>query len=497
MELPHLSQDRDDPVVDQVARHYRRAIEQGRLRPGDRLPTIRAVAQHTGVNRATVQDAYRQLQELGLVSATVGRGTSVIAPSEVVGLEEHPISPGARAAWQHLRDQTRMPAADPAVPTVANFAELLPDHDLFPVEDFRSSLERVLERQGGRLLLYGQPTGDLELRQQLAERDVGPDTGGSAADAEEILVTNGAQQGIDLVLRAFTRPGDAVAVAIPTYHHLFGLLKVHGLNLAPLRAGPDGIHVDDLAKALARPDVRLLYLMPSFHNPTGRTLNLAARKTVMKMAAESRVPVLEDEFQLELRFRGKALPSLRSLDPRGLTVTVRTLSKGLFPGVRLGWVHARQDVLGPIAALKRYIDLETSPLLQAALVDFTRRGALESYLEPLRAELGRRHQAAQRALAKSMPEGSSWSTPDGGFALWVEAPAVVSGRDLAAGAAARGVLVSPGQLFHPDDEPVSGVRLSLSRTDETQIQEGIQVLGACASELLAQAQSPSNRPLFL
>lgn len=491
MELPQLSPDRDEPVVEQVARHYRRAIEEGRLRPGDRLPTIRAVAQHTGVNRATVQDAYRRLQESGLVAATVGRGTSVVASPPGTGRKEPPISPGARAAFQHLRDQAQVPAADPENPIVANFAQLLPDHDLFPVGEFRNSLEQVLERRGGRLLLYGEPTGDLELRQLLAARD--GDSG-----AEEILVTNGAQQGIDLVLRAFTRPGDAVAVAVPTYHHLFGLLKAHSLHLAPLRAGADGsIDGDDLAQALARPDVRLLYVMPTFHNPTGRTLSLEVRKALMKVVRKSRVPVLEDEFELELRFRGKVLPSLRSLDSRGLTVTVRTFSKGLFPGVRLGWMHAPQGVLGPMAALKRYIDLDTSSLLQAALVDFVRQGALDKYLETLREELRRRHQVAQQVLGEVMPEGSTWSDPDGGFALWVEAPAGIDGRELAARAAARGVLVSPGQLFHPEDEAVSGVRLSLSRTDEKQIQEGITILGECASELLARAQSPSNRPLFL
>jgi DNA-binding transcriptional MocR family regulator len=392
-----------------------------------------------------------------------------------------------------------MPEADRVVPTVANFAELLPDHDLFPVQGFRESLERVLQNNGGKLLRYGQPTGALELRQLLAERDRDPgtDPGSDTADADEILVTNGAQQGIDLVLRAFTRPGDAVAVAIPTYHHLFGLLKAHGLHVAPLRAGPDGIDTDDLARALARPDVRLLYLMPTFHNPTGRTLDLRARESVMGLVRQSRVPVLEDESELELRFRGEALPSFRSLDPRGLTVTVRTFSKGLFPGVRLGWVHAHRDVLGPMGALKRYTDLETSPLLQAALVDFAGRGGLDGHLESLRAELGRRHRAAVQALHKAMPTGSSWSEPDGGFALWLEGPRGVDGRDLAARALARGVLVSPGQLFCPGDDSVPGMRLSLSRSNEAEIQTGIRVLGRCASELAAHTESPSNSPLFL
>ena len=402
--------------------------------------------------------------------------------------------------------QRRLPGAEPGTPLVANLAELLPDQELFPVEEFQRSLTSVLQRRGGELLNYGQPTGDRELRRLLAERDRDPESGGDpghvdTSDPTEILVTNGAQQGIDLVLRAFTRPGDAVAVAIPTYHHLFGLLKAHGLQLVPLRAGPEGIDRGDLERTLRRPDVRLLYLMPTFHNPTGRTMDDAERRAVMELVRETDVPVLEDEFELELRFRGKPLQSLRRLDPRGLTVTVRTFSKGLFPGVRLGWIQARPDVLGPMAALKRYIDLETSPLLQAALVDFMRRGALDRYLKTLGQELAVRHRVAQEALAEAMPEGASWSDPDGGFALWVEGPPGVDGGQLAAAAAGHGVLVSPGQLFHPDTtsdtSTVPGVRLSLSRANAEQIRNGIAVLGRCAGELAQQTLSPAGRPLFL
>ncbi|MCA8956174.1 MAG: PLP-dependent aminotransferase family protein [Planctomycetes bacterium] len=483
MDLPDLRRDAAAPLVDQLVDHYRAAIREGRVRPGDRLPTIRAVASGAGVTRATVEGAYRRLQTLGLVAATVGRGTVVCGDAE-----PNVLSPGARAALDHLSQQP-MPAAQP---DAIDLAQLSPDHALFPAVDFAESLQRVLARRGSELLGYGQPTGDLELRRLLAAMtDTPPEQA-----IEHILVTNGAQQGLDLVLRAFTRPGDAVAVPVPTYHHLLGLLKAQELRAVPVRGSADGIDLDDLARVLGRDDVRLLYLMPTFRNPTGSTLDLAQRQRLVEIVARTTVPVLEDEFDLDLRFRGAPLPSLFRLDPRQLTVTVRTFSKGLFPGVRLGWVHAGPEVFAPLAALKRYIDLETSPLLQAALVDFLRSGAADRHLTALRDEVRDRHAAAQQALEQHMPDGFRWTRPDGGFALWVEGPPGFDGIRLAQAAAERGVLVAPGCLFHPSDASVPGVRVSLCRAGGQQVRTGIEILGRCAAELLGPA-SPSRQPFLL
>ena len=485
MDLPSLNRNSPNPLVDQVVSHYRLAIEGGQLRPGEHLPPIRTMADRVGLTRTTVQDAYRQLQDLGLVSATVGRGTVVRGEPR----DRDVLSPGAQAVYRHL---VQLPhSRESGEKLVCNFAELQPDQALFPVEEFTASLQRVLASRGPELLGYGQPTGDLQLRRLLAAMNGSTPT----ADPDDVLVTNGAQQGIDLVLRTFARPGDGVAVAVPTYHHLFGLLEAHDLRLVPLLSTPDGLDLDDVRRVLARDDVRLLYLMPTFHNPTGRTMDLEARQELMQVVRGSRVPVLEDEFELDLRFAGESLPSLRTLDDRGLTVTVRTFSKGLFPGVRMGWIHAGPEVIGPMAALKRYMDLETSPLLQAALVDFLQSGAEERYLNELRAMMRRRHAAAQEALSQHMPSGFTWTKPDGGFALWVEGPAGFDGEALARAAADRGVLVSPGRLFHPVDVVDPGLRLSLSRADETQIREGIRILGQCVAT--TPTGSPSHRPIIL
>lgn len=490
-DLPQLERASRQPLVEQIVRHYRSAIQHGRLRPGDRMPTIRDVAQRLKVTRNTVQEAYRRLALTGLVASTVGRGTQVTGTPD--DGPQSLLSPAAQAVRRQSETAPQVPAMPPGTEVQANFAELLPDTDQFPVDAFRSSLERVMRARGGDLLNYGHPAGDPELRALLASRREGADT---PCTPEEILITSGAQQGIDLVLRTFAAPGDAVAVPVPSYHVLFGLLAAHGLELVPIPTDASGMDLAELERVLARPGVRLLYLMPTFHNPTGRTLDLAQREELMRVVQKTRVPVLEDEFQRELRVEGEPLPFLRDLDRRKLTITQRTFSKGLFPGARTGWVQASPQILSSMVALKRVADLETSPLLQAALVDFLRSGALDDHLEQVSGELRERHRAMQSALAECMPEGVRWSRPEGGFALWLEGPPGMDGDRVADLAARRGVMVTPGRVFDPQAQPSPCLRLSLSRVTPPQIRAGIEILAGVVNEQIARA-NPLQRTNFL
>lgn len=490
LDLPELDRSSSLSLAQQIAEHFAAAIRHGHFGPGDRLPTIRGVAERVGVTRSTVQEAYRQLTASGLTSGAVGRGTTVAATeSDSAG---QPLSPFASAALRQLQDSPRNLEVRPGQRIVADFAHLQPDDEAFPVGDLRRALDAVLGDGGGRLLNYGHPTGLPDLRECLAERERAHDPN---VTAEHVLITSGAQQAMDLVLRTFTSPGDVVAVPVPSYQQLFGLFKSHGVALEPVRSGADGPDLDDLRRALAVRHVRLLCLMPTFHNPTGATLDVAQRQALMDVVAETRVPVLEDEYERPLRFAGEALPTLRSMDPRGLTVTVHTFSKGLFPGIRIGWAHADPAVLAPMAAVKRFMDLETSPLLQAGLCELVRSGAFDRYLVDLRAELARRHAAAGAALAEHVP-GARWSEPDGGFALWVEFEGEGAGDRVAQRAAERGVMVTPGRVFDPLGRPSRGFRLSLSRAPTDVIERGIQILGQAARDVLSP--SPQDQPpLFL
>jgi DNA-binding transcriptional MocR family regulator len=491
--LPDLDPTAPAPLVEQIAAYYAGAIRDGRLRAGERLPPIRVAARACDVGRATVQEAYRLLAEDGLVEATVGRGTTVRAQHEgemagvvpVAGAPAavHSLSAYALAA---LRRSQEMPGALP-LPSgrdlVANFAELAPDGDRFPVDEWRAAMDAVLQRRGAEVLGYGDdPHGLPELRACIAERVRDVDPGARAAD---ILITAGAQQALDLVLRTLCAPGDTVLVSDPSYHQMLGLLRAHGLQVVSIPFGADGLDLDVLRRQLRRDGVRLVYLMPTFHNPTGRTLDLAQRRALIDVVAATSVPMVEDEYQHSLRFAGAPLPTLRSLDPRRQTMTVATFSKELFPALRIGWVQADAELLAAMAAVKRFMDLETSPLLQAALVEFLQKGCLDRHLDDLRGELRRRHAALRAACRAHLPAECSVTEPDGGFVAWLELPEPGMGDRLADLAIARGVRVVPGRVFDLHGRPSRGVRLCLARADVQQIDAGIAELGACVREMLA------------
>lgn len=488
--LPELDPTSATALSEQVARYYARAIEDGRVMVGERLPPIREVAAYCGVTRATVQAAYRRLADLGLVEGTVGRGTIVLASGEVaIGSKPRSLSPYAEAALRRTRAMRGAPTLPDDRELVANFAELAPDDARFPIDEWRAAMDSVLESRGQELLGYGHSTFGLqELRELLVERSRASDP---QLTADGLLVTAGAQQALDLVLRTVCSPGDTVVVTTPSYHHMHGLLRAHGLQVVQVPFGPDGLDHAQLSRVLSRPSVRLCYLMPTFHNPTGRSLNLAQREQLVATLADTDVCVVEDEYQHSLRCRGQELPTLRSLDARGLTVTVSTVSKDLFPALRIGWVAASEHLLEPMAAVKRFMDLETSPLLQAALAEFMRRGCFDRHLETLRIELRRRHEVLQQECAEHLPEGCRITDPDGGFVAWLEMPNAGQGDLLAELAVKRGVRVVPGRVFDLDGAASRGVRLSLTRASVDQIRAGVRVLADCARELL-QAQVPAQ-----
>lgn len=481
--LPELDPAGASALTEQVARFYARAIEDGRVQAGERLPPIREVAKACGVTRATVQEGYRRLADLGLVEGAVGRGTVVLVGGDAAtDPKSRTLSPYAAAALRRTRAMQGAPSLPDAQRLVANFAELAPDDARFPIDEWREAMDSVLKTRGRELLGYGHSTFGLqELRELLVKRSHDSDP---ELSADSLLVTAGAQQALDLVLRTVCSPGDTVVVTTPSYHHMHGLLRAHGLQVVQVPFGPDGLDHAQLQRVLSRPSVRLCYLMPTFHNPTGRSLNLEQRQQLTATLADTDVAVVEDEYQHSLRCRGDALPTLRSMDARGLTVTVSTVSKDLFPALRIGWVAGSEQLLAPMAAVKRFMDLETSPLLQAALAEFMRRGGYDRHLVSLRVELQKRHTALQAACAEHLPAGCRITNPDGGFVAWLELPKAGHGDQLAELAVERGVRVVPGRAFDLDGAASPGVRLSLTRSSVDQIHQGVRVLADCARELL-------------
>lgn len=469
------------PAYGRIAERLASEIKSGKRPPGARLPTIRALADRLRVSRDTVAGAYEELQGLGLVESTVGRGTFVRGRARApAGQLSVPLSAAAERLLARERQRLQVEAS---AGTLALHA-IAPDTSLFPLAAFQRALRHVLQRDGGGLLQYGAAQGHRGLRAVLAERLAGL---GVEAGPDDLLLTQGATEGIALALRLFASPGEAVAVEEPTYANVMGTVEALGLRAVPVPMRADGPDLEVLARVLARTEVKAFYTIPTFHNPLGLCTSPAHRARLLEVAAAAGKPVLEDAYETELRCEGRPVPPLAALDGTGSVLHLSSFSKALFPGVRVGWIVARGRALQALLALKRATDLGGSALLQAALAEFVARGDYDRHLVRVRREVRRRRDALLAALAQHLPAGARVSPPAGGWQVWVELPEGVDTRALLADAARAGLLYAPGDLFAVEPGASRGLRLSLASLGSEGLARGAEVLGRVLAEHVRRA----------
>ena len=462
------------PVYRQIADQIRAQIAAERLAVGSRLPPIRELARELQVNRDTVALAYEQLARAGLVESTVGRGTFVAGGRVVPGAEpalfEPALSPLTERLLEIERSRPRFGSAHEAVPMHV----LIPDPTLYPADAFRRVLNRVLQQGGPELLLYGGPQGHPRMREVLAARLRGQ---GIETDARELVLCHGASQGIALALRLFADPGDAVALEEPTYNNVLATASGLGLRTVSVPMRERGPDLGALERALERPEVKLLYTIPTFHNPMGTTSSLAQRRALLGIAARHGKPVIEDAYEMDLRFEGRRVPPLAALDADGLVVHLSSFSKSLFPGVRVGALAVRGRLVDALLALKQASDLSDAMPLQAALAEFVESGAYERHLGKLRRVLRARRDELLGALEEHMPEGVRWTRPEGGYQVWVELLEGIDTSELLTDAVGAGVLFAPGAQFNHDGRPSHCLRLTFALADERALRRGVAILG--------------------
>jgi DNA-binding transcriptional MocR family regulator len=248
-----------------------------------------------------------------------------------------------------------------------------------------------------------------------------------------------------------------------------------------------------LERTLQRPEVKALYTIPTFHNPLGTTTSLAHRRQLLAIAARCGKPVIEDAYEADLRFAGRPVPSLAALDASGLVVQLSSFSKSLFPGVRVGAIAARGRAVDALLALKQASDHSDAMPLQAALAEFVAAGDYDRHLARLRRVLIARRDALLAALAEHLPAGSRWTTPEGGYQIWVELPEGIDTRDLLADAVGAGVLFAPGSQFNHDGRASRGLRLSIAMADEAKLTRGVAALGRVLAARLGALARPAAR----
>lgn len=477
------------PLYRQLADSIRGLIERGVLQNGERLPATRELANQLKLNRATVSAAYNMLEQSGILQGHVGRG-SFIAGTSPASLEQQSKS----IDWDSLLGPLEFPSG-PAAEVEINLATSRPAAANFPLAAFRKLSKEVVDSpEALPILQLGSPHGYGPLRRYLMDEAVRSNV---ARGGDDLLMTNGCQQALDLIARLFlpsdaAMPAKAVVLESPVYHGLLRVFSRAGASVIPVAVDQSGLDIDVLEAMLGRTRPRLIVVTPSFQNPTGATLSLERRKRLLEMTHRSGTVVIENDIYSELRYHGKHLPTLKELDTKGNVILLRSYSKVSFPGLRVGWVLGPRPVIARLAESKQICDLHSDQLSQAVLLRFAQSGELAKHLERTRAEGLKRLEAAMAACKRFLPGGSSYTRPDGGMCLWIELPAPLNAESVLPRAEKRGVSYLPGSLFSNRPAHRRGLRLSFGAVTPEQITEGIQRISEAASEELEMLAARSR-----
>jgi GntR family transcriptional regulator/MocR family aminotransferase len=478
------------PVYKQIIEEIKALIDQDVIGVQEPLPSTRALAKKLGVNRTTVVRAYEELQALGYLQSRPGSYNRVQKRRREVEYspERKSLIPWEKASSEPARELYKLflrysperPAGLKFNAKAINISQLDPDPRLYPIDEFRRCLRYVLKEHGPESLEYGTYKGCLPLRQLIARR---LRLHGISVSEEEILITNGAQQAIDLIIRFFADRGKKVAVEAPTYANVIPLIQFNGQKIVRIPMKEDGMDLDSLERVLSREKVSFVYTIPNFQNPTGITTSHQHRERLLNICLKHKIPIVEDGFEEEMKYYGKLPLPIKSIDDKNIVIYLGTFSKALFPGLRIGWVTADRECIDRMTAIKRFSDLTSGNLVQMALYDFLNRGCYDLHLKRLHRIFRSRMQLALRTMEECFPQTIQWTRPSGGYTIWVKMPRKFSEAELHEFFCGYGVIVSPGSYYFPKTRTSAYFRISIAKMDEGEIKEGISCLGRALHKL--------------
>jgi 2-aminoadipate transaminase len=467
------------------------AIGSGELAADEQLPPTRELAELAGVNHLTAVRAYRRLRETGLVSSQVGRGTFVrgagrvadTGPADSINWQRYALPPAEESYGDRvLAEMHRQATSERLVALSVGY----PSQRLFPMAELREAIAATMSEHPEVALQYSDVQGLPELADELAKLSAAR---GAPEDPDDIVIANGASQGLALACRAILRAGDVVACEEPSFAAVIRPMRALGVTMVGVPSDADGLDVDALESLLARREIRMLALQPRLHNPTGRDLSPERRVRLLQLARRHGFFVVEDGIYGDLRFTGDDPLPLRAEAPAHV-IYVDSFSKTLGGGLRLGWIAASGPVRERIVAAKRADDLHTPTLNQLALTRYLASGAYPEQIERARAFYAERLGAMRESIEKRLGPIASYLEPLGGGHLWVSLDIAADERELADEAIRQGVAYVPGGAMRVDPSPELNLRLSYGYLDPEEIDEGLRRL---ALAIRAVRRRPARR----
>jgi GntR family transcriptional regulator, regulator for abcA and norABC len=469
---------RKKPLFQQIAEEMERKIVYGEYPPGSVLPSERSLAEQLDVNRSTVVQAYEELRAAGLIERRKGSGTKVCQPN-----------PGIQTATPNWRKYLDSGTFMPNLPLIRrirselrkelpiiDFAsgELSPD--LFPQDSVQQLLK---ERTFSAVLGYDDPHGYLPLRQTLVtllQNELHIRTTESS-----ILITSGSQQSLYLITQCLLRPGDAIAIEDPSYCYSLPMFQSAGLRIFPLPAHADtGIDPEHIAALHRQHRLRMIFLNPTFQNPTGHVMTQDKQARLLQVTAELGIPIVEDDPFSLTAFDGIPPRSLKSLDTNGQVLYIGSLSKIAASGFRIGWLIAPHSVVTRLADARQQMDFGLSVIPQWAASEFISSGHFQRHVKFLQLALFEKMHRLTMALREHLPSELSFTSPVGGLNLWCRWNKKLDSDKLLEEAVRRGVIYVPGSVFGSDPD---FIRLSFARPDTQHIERGIKLLAEAVHSL--------------
>jgi len=491
-ELPLAGQ----PLYERLAEHYRRAIDAGALASGDRMPSVRALMERHRISLSTALQAFRTLEDGGWLTARPRSGYFVRRPETAAparGPEPGAIALPPAAQYVGLNEAiAHVIAQGQAHPDALNLGGATADAALYPGERLQALAVRVLRRNPELLTDSGSDVGSLAYRQVVARRAL---QCGVTLSPQDLIVTSGGIDGLNLALRAVTQPGDAVAIETPGFSGLLQIIASLGLRALEIPASATtGMSIEALAIALeAYPDVKAVVVVPHLQNPLGSVMPDERKQALVALCARHAVALIEDEPYRELLEDAQSFKPLKAWDRDGGVIHCASLNKVLAPGMRVGWMAAGRWQ-ARVRMFKYAQSRHNLSLPQLVAAEFIGSGDFDRHLNQLRPRLAQQRAAMARAVARWFPAGTRLSTPVGGLVLWVEMPQGVSSERVFARALAAGIRISPGAIYSNSARFAAFIRLSCPRPMDEALEAALRALGDIVSTTPPDATPPSKAP---
>lgn len=462
-----------------VAREISAMIAAGTVQSGERLPSIRHLSRQRKVSISTVLLAYEMLERQGVVEARPQSGYYVKArpgPVKEPALSKPPRAPqlvGVQALVQQVMQDTHRPA-------MVQLGAALPDSDAVPVKRIQRILSSALRADPKLAANYSLPPGRPELRRQIARR---AQDWGVRLSADDVIVTHGCMEAVNLCLRAVAKPGDVIAMESPTYFGLLQVIEMMGMKALEVPTDPrTGISLDALQLGLERENVKACLLMPTVSNPLGSTMPDAAKRRLVKMLADRGVPLIEDTVYASLHHAHTTPHVAKAYDRQGNVLLCSSFTKTLAPGFRVGWV-APGRYYEQVQMAKFTTSIGVSDVLQVTLAALLEQSSYDRFLRGLRGTYSNQIELVKDRIARHFPAGTRVTSPTGGYVLWVELPRSIEADRLYAACLAQSVSFAPGRMFSASNRYANCLRLNCGLKWSPAVEKALETIGTIARKL--------------